>query len=250
MTERLDVELLRRGLSRSRTKARTAIADGAVRVNGIPAAKPSQQVTPGDYLEIEEGDLFVSRAAHKLLGALSDSCTLVPSRVLDAGASTGGFTQVLLQAGAQRVYAVDVGHGQLVEELRADHRVVVHERTNLRDLSLEHVEAEPVDLVVADVSFISLRLLVEPLLNVLRPGGVALLLVKPQFEVGRGGLDTHGVVRSEQARLAAVASVADAASAHGWHATWRGQSRLPGESGNVEYFLKLVAEEPFVTDAD
>lgn len=237
-------------MSRSRTKARTAIADGAVRVNGIPAAKPSLQVSPGDDLEIEGRDLFVSRAAHKLLGALSDSSTPVPARVLDAGASTGGFTQVLLQAGAQRVYAVDVGHGQLVEELRADPRVVVQERTNVRDLSLEHVEAKPVDLVVADVSFISLRLILEPLLNVLSTHGVAVLLVKPQFEVGRGGLDAHGVVRSEQARLAAVDAVADAAAALGWHVAWRGQSRLPGESGNVEYFLKLVGGEPFVGDAD
>lgn len=250
MTERLDVALVRRGLSRSRTKARTAIADGEVRVNGVSAAKPALQVTTGDVLEIEVGDQFVSRAAHKLLGALSDSSTSVPWRVLDAGACTGGFTQVLLQAGARRVYAVDVGHGQLVEELRADPRVVVHERTNLRDLSLEHVEAEPVDLVVADVSFISLRLLVEPLLNVLAPHGVALLLVKPQFEVGRGGLDARGVVRGDQARRTAVDAVADAASALGWNVAWRGPSRLPGEAGNVEYFLKLVAGEPFVAAAD
>ena len=158
---------------------------------------------------------------------------------------------MLLEAGAQRVYAVDVGHGQLVDALRTDPRVVVHERTNLRELTLAHVESEPVDLVVADVSFISLRLLMDPLLGVLRPEGEALLMVKPQFEVGRAGLDAHGVVRDEAARLAAVDAVARAALALGRRITWQGPSQLPGESGNVEYFLKLAGgQPPFVTDAD
>ena len=163
----------------------------------------------------------------------------VGARVLDAGASTGGFTQVCLEAGAATVYAVDVGHGQLDPTLRADPRVVVHERTNLRDLSLEHTGGLPVGLVVADVSFISLRLLLPALLGVLEPSGTALLLVKPQFEVGRGGLDGHGVVRDPVQREAAVGQVAADAAALGWPVSWRGDSRLPGEHGNREYFLAL-----------
>ncbi|HSN11136.1 MAG TPA: SAM-dependent methyltransferase, partial [Propionibacteriaceae bacterium] len=154
-------------------------------------------------------------------------------------ACTGGFTQVLLEAGAERVYAVDVGHDQLAATLRDDPRVVVHEGTNLRDLTLGHVEGEPVDLVVADVSFISLRLLLEPMLGVLRPDGVALLMVKPQFEVGRERLGAGGVVRDEKDRTAAVDGVADAARSLGWTEDWRGVSRLPGPAGNVELFLRL-----------
>ena len=170
MSPRLDTEILRRGLARSRTAAQAAIARGDVRVNGATASRPAQPVSATDDIALTV-DPWVSRAAHKLLGALDDSGTRVPARVLDAGASTGGFTQVCLARGAERVYAVDVGHGQLAAELRDDPRVVVWERTNLRDLSGEQVEGEPVGLVVADVSFISLRLLLRPLLAVLAPDG-------------------------------------------------------------------------------
>ncbi len=159
--------------------------------------------------------------------------------MLDAGASTGGFTQVLLEAGAERVYAVDVGHGQLAPQLRTDPRVHVRERLNLRELSLDHLDGEPVGLLVADVSFISLRLLLPSLLPVLRQDGSALLLVKPQFEVGRGGLDDHGVVRDPRLRAQAVAGVVEAAAALGWTLTWQAESSLAGESGNVEYFVQL-----------
>lgn len=236
---RLDLALTARGLARSRTAAQAAIADGRVSVNGEPAHRPSQPVSGGDDLALSGGDHYVSRAARKLLGALTDTGVAVPSRVLDAGASTGGFTQVCLEAGAATVYAVDVGHGQLDPTLRADPRVVVHERSNLRDLSLEHTGGLPVGLVVADVSFISLRLLLPALLGVLEPSGTALLLVKPQFEVGRGGLDGHGVVRDPVQREAAVGQVAADAAALGWPVSWRGDSRLPGEHGNREYFLAL-----------
>lgn len=235
---RLDAALVERGLARSRTAAQAAISAGAVTVNGRPAAKASQPVTPADVL-LAELDPWVSRAAHKLLGALADSALHVAGRVLDAGASTGGFTQVCLARGAARVYAVDVGHGQLVPELAGDPRVVVRERTNLRDLTLDQLEGRPVDLIVADVSFISLRLLLPALLAVLTPGGAALLLVKPQFEVGRSGLDGHGVVRSATLREQAVQQVCDAATALGRPVTWRGPSRLPGENGNQEWFVAL-----------
>lgn len=250
MTERLDVAMVRLGLARSRSRAKSLIEAGSVTVNRTLETRPAAPVVGGDRIELSDPDRFVSRAAHKLVSALAESHTRVPPRVLDAGASTGGFTQVLLEAGAERVYAVDVGHGQLAGEIRGDPRVVVWEGVNLRSLTLGHVEGHPVDLLVADVSFISLRLLIEPLLGVLRPCGEALLLVKPQFEVGRRGLDSRGVVRDEFARRAAVDAVAAAARERGRQESWRGMSRLPGESGNVEYFLKLAPVDGPVGVAD
>jgi len=240
LSSRLDRELVTRGLARSRQQAQEAIRAGQVSVNGTPAKRSSLNVAPTDQLTVAVIDPYVSRAAHKLAGALAASGLEVPLRVLDAGASTGGFTQVLLQAGAERVYAIDVGHGQLVAELRADPRVTVRERLNLRDLSLEHLEGSPVDLVVADVSFISLKLLLAPLFAVLTPDGRALLLVKPQFEVGRAGLDDHGVVQDRLLQESAVAEVIQAAQALGWRSVWQGRSQLPGESGNVEYFVEFA----------
>lgn len=211
---------------------------GRVRVGGQIVHKPGLTVPPDCDLDVE-GDPWVSRAAHKLLGALADLPVTVPARVLDAGSSTGGFTQVLLSRGAERVYAVDVGTDQLAEEVRRDPRVTVHERTNLRELTLAHVDDEPVDLVVADVSFISLTLLLEPMLGVLATTGTALLMVKPQFEVGRELLGSGGVVRDPAHRTAAVARVSQAASEHGWRTIASSVSRLPGPAGNVEYFLCL-----------
>lgn len=239
MTARLDAVLVRRGLARSRGQAAEAVRAGLVSVNGRPARKPSEPVGDNDKVRLAEGDHYVSRAAHKLLGALDESGLAVSGRALDAGASTGGFTQVLLERGADLVYAVDVGHDQLVPSVRTDPRVRVHEGLNLRDLTLGHLDGRPVDLVVGDVSFISLRLLVRPLLAVLAPRGAALLLVKPQFEVGRGGLDSRGVVREPGARERAVDDVVRAAAEVGWHPTWRGESRTPGASGNVEFFVLL-----------
>jgi len=239
VTNRLDRELVERGLARSRQQAAEAIRAGNVLVDGTPATRPAKTVEPGQLLEVTEVDPYVSRAAHKLLDALASSGVRVPSRVLDAGASTGGFTQVLLEAGAEQVYAVDVGHGQLVAALREDPRVQVRERLNLRDLVLEDLDARPVGLVVADVSFISLKLLLAPLLAVLEQDGDALLLVKPQFEVGRSGLDDRGVVRDPRRRQAALSGVVEVAGGLGWVLVWQAESSLPGESGNVEYFVHL-----------
>ncbi len=235
---RLDLALVDRGLVRSRTQAARLIAAGRVFVDGLVATKPSEQVGEDNSL-VAAVDPWVSRAAHKLLGALDASGTRVPSRVLDAGACTGGFTQVCLARGARRVYAFDVGHDQLAPQLRVDPRVVRRDGLNLRDLTLADVEGEPVELVVGDVSFISLRLLLDPLLAVLREDGTALLLVKPQFEVGRELLGPGGVVRDETARSRAVDEVVAAAGELGWRQTWRGQSDLPGMGGNVEYFIRL-----------
>ncbi|MDR1767241.1 MAG: TlyA family RNA methyltransferase [Propionibacteriaceae bacterium] len=236
---RLDAALVASGLARSRARAREAVAAGRARVDGAVVRKPSADVPAGARLEVDAADAHVSRAAGKLIGALDDAAVAVPQRVLDAGASTGGFTQVLLERGAGRVYAVDVGHGQLDGSLRADPRVVVWERTNLRDLTIDHVEGAPVQLAVGDVSFISLRLVLEPILSVLDDAGAALLLVKPQFEVGRSGLDSRGVVRSARLRQEAVDGVVERAAELGWGCSWRGPSRLAGGTGNIEWFVKL-----------
>lgn len=236
---RLDQALVRRGLARSRGQASEVVRAGGVRVNGRPANKPAATVTDSDRLEVSVADHYVSRAAHKLLDALTDSGLAITGRVLDAGASTGGFSQVALERGAEVVYAVDVGHGQLAASVRDDPRVVVREGLNLRELSLDDLDGQPVDVVVGDVSFISLKLLLEPLLAVLKPDGAALLLVKPQFEVGRGGLDARGVVRDERVRLRCVDEVAAEAERLGRPEAWRGVSRTIGASGNVEWFLLL-----------
>jgi len=235
---RLDLALVERGLSRSRSHARQLIDSGRVRVGGEPVGKASLAVDGLTPIDVD-ADRYVSRAAYKLLGALEDSGVAVPGRVLDAGASTGGFTQVCLEAGAQRVYAVDVGHGKIAAALRLDPRVVVWEGVNLRDLTMAHVEDEPVGLVVADVSFISLRLLLPSMLGVLADDGDALLLVKPQFEVGRGGLDGRGVVRDPALRRQAVEAVCADAAGLGWPTVWTGPSRLAGAHGNAEFFVRL-----------
>ncbi|MDR0415933.1 MAG: TlyA family RNA methyltransferase [Propionibacteriaceae bacterium] len=236
--ERLDRVLVARRLARSRGQAVDLIAEGRVRLNGAVAAKPALRVAAGDVVEAE-ADPAVSRAGGKLAAALDESGTAVPARVLDAGAATGGFTQVALARGAERVYAVDVGHGQLAPALRTDPRVVSREGLNLRDLTLTDLDGQPVDLVVADVSFISLTHLLAPLLTVLSLDGTALLLVKPQFEVGRAGLGGRGVVTRPADRRQAADRVVAAAAELGWASDWRADSRRPGARGNVEHFLRL-----------
>lgn len=237
---RLDRALVERGWFSSRAQAQDAIRAGRVLVNGEVITKAATSTATDADIDVTGDRHYVSRAAHKLLGALAGSAVPVPARVLDAGASTGGFTQVLLEAGAERVYAVDVGHGQLVQTIRDDPRVVVRERLNLRELTQADLDDQPVGLVVADVSFISLTMILDRLLAVLEPDGHALVLVKPQFEVGRAGLDDRGVVRDPRLRRRAVDAVLAAAAELGWAARWSAESGLPGESGNVEYFLDLV----------
>jgi len=232
---RCDLALVERGLARSRSHARQLIETDRVRIEGIDHVKPATQVGPDSVIGVRQ-DPYVSRAAHKLIHALDECGTLVVGRALDAGASTGGFTQVLLERGASLVYAVDVGHDQMAPLVRLDPRVVVEEGVNLRDLTLGHVDSEPVDLVVADVSFISLRLILDRLFSVLREDGYALVLVKPQFEVGRKGLDSHGVVADERVRIQAVESVVERARELGWSLAWSAPSALTGEKGNQEVF--------------
>jgi 23S rRNA (cytidine1920-2'-O)/16S rRNA (cytidine1409-2'-O)-methyltransferase len=242
VTERLDRELVRRGLARSRTHAQAMINAGQVIVDGSVAERPGEQVAPSAAIHAPD-DRFVSRGAHKLIGALDDLQLSVAGRALDAGASTGGFTQVLLARGCREVIAVDVGSNQLAPGLRADPRVRLQERVNLRDLRLEHVGGVPVDLVVADVSFISLRLLVGPLVSVTRDDGWVLLLVKPQFEVGRELLGKGGVVRTPAHQLQAISNLIDAAAEYGWRGVAAVASRLLGASGNREFFVLLRRTE-------
>lgn len=236
---RLDAELVRLGLARSRGHAAELIRGGRVSLAGEVVRRPATPVPEGGEPVIDPaaGDRYVSRAAEKLLGALADTGARVPARVLDAGSSTGGFTQVLLEHGAEQVYAIDVGTDQLHSSLRSDPRVRVHEQTNLRDLTLAHVDRRPVDLIVADVSFISLKLLLAPLFSVLSPDGEALLMVKPQFEVGRERLGKGGVVREQPLREQAVAGIEAELAAYRRRSLGRVRSALPGPAGNIEYFV-------------
>jgi 23S rRNA (cytidine1920-2'-O)/16S rRNA (cytidine1409-2'-O)-methyltransferase len=235
---RLDLELVARGLARSRAHARAMIGAGGVRVDGVVTCRPATRVDAASVLEATP-DHYVSRGAHKLAGALDDLALTVPSRALDAGAATGGFTQVLLERGCRQVIAVDVGTDQLAERLRTDPRVRLWPQTNLRDLTLAHVDQMPVDLVVADVSFISLTLLVEPLVGVTAVDGQLLLLVKPQFEVGRERLSPSGVVTDDRLRQQAVGDVVASAEVHGWTAAAVVPSRIAGATGNLELFVLL-----------
>lgn len=241
---RLDVALVELGLARSRSQAKELIGQGRVTLNNSLAHKAAAEVSATDSVKVTGTDHYVSRAAHKLLGALADLDQTPAGRALDAGASTGGFSQVLLEQGCSRVYSVDVGHGQLAQTLRSDPRIAVWERVNLRDLELRHVEDQPVDWIVADVSFISLTMLIEPLTQVLRSDGAMLLMIKPQFEVGREHLGKGGLVRSPALHRRAIEDVCAKAAAHGWLVQAVARSQLPGETGNVEYFAHFQTTAP------
>lgn len=241
---RLDAELVHRSLARSRDQARELVEAGRVRVNGTVAGKVATQVDPDVSIVVREDAAdpgYVSRGAHKIVGAL-DALGVDPSglRCLDAGASTGGFTDVLLRRGAREVVAVDVGYGQLAWSLQQDPRVQVHDRTNVRTLTPEIIGGQ-VDLVVGDLSFISLTLVLPALVSCTAPAGALLLMVKPQFEVGRERLGSGGVVRDPALRAEAVSTIADHAFAQGWGTQGVSASPLPGPAGNVEYFLLLRA---------
>ncbi|MDQ1632642.1 MAG: rRNA (cytidine1920-2-O)/16S rRNA (cytidine1409-2-O)-methyltransferase [Frankiaceae bacterium] len=251
---RLDAELVKRGLFGSREQAAAAIDAGRVLVAGQPARKAATAVTPDTPVTLTDPDRveWASRGAHKLLGALDAFSDVerfpAPLRVegrrcLDAGASTGGFTDVLLRRGAREVVAVDVGYGQIVWRLRTDERVRVVDRTNVRNLTAEQIGG-PVELVVSDLSFISL-LVVLPALHgcvAVEPGRPAdlVLLVKPQFEVGRSRVGKGGVVREPELRAEAVATIARAALDRGLRVRGIAESPLPGPAGNVEYLLWLA----------
>ncbi|MBV9823503.1 MAG: TlyA family RNA methyltransferase [Actinobacteria bacterium] len=238
---RLDAELVRRQLARSREQAGELIAAGRVQVRGTVATKAAtgvEQDTPIRVLSDADDPGYASRGAHKLAGALAEFAALPVTgrRCLDAGASTGGFTDVLLRRGAREVIAVDVGYGQLTWALQNDPRVVVRDRTNVRTLTPEEIGG-PADLTVADLSFISLGLVLPALTACTATDLVP--MVKPQFEVGRQRLGRGGVVREPELRAEAVLAVARAASELGWGTAGVARSPLPGPSGNVEFFLWL-----------
>jgi 23S rRNA (cytidine1920-2'-O)/16S rRNA (cytidine1409-2'-O)-methyltransferase len=241
---RLDAELVRRGLARSRQQAAEMIEQGRVAVRGVPAGKPATQIDRDTPVVVTESAdrVWASRGAAKLIGAL-DAFDLDVSgaRCLDAGASTGGFTDVLLDRGAAEVVAVDVGYGQLIWRLRNDPRVHVHDRTNVRALDPAGIGGQ-VTVTVADLSFISLRTVLPALVACTAADGTLLPMVKPQFEVGRRRLGSGGVVRDPQLRLAALTEVAGAARELGLRVLGAVASPLPGPSGNVEYFLRLAAD--------
>jgi 23S rRNA (cytidine1920-2'-O)/16S rRNA (cytidine1409-2'-O)-methyltransferase len=247
---RLDAELVRRGLARSREQAAELVAAGRVRVGGRPATKVATQVDAATSVRVDGAHPaldYVSRGGHKLAGALDAfqprGLVVAGRRCLDAGASTGGFTDVLLRRGAAHVVAVDVGYGQLAWSLRGDDRVTLLERTNVRTLRPEQV-GDRVELVVGDLSFISLRLVLPALVACARAGADLLLLVKPQFEVGKDRLGAGGVVRDPGLRAEAVTAVAAAAGPLGLGVAGVVASPLPGPAGNVEYFLWLRAGAP------
>jgi 23S rRNA (cytidine1920-2'-O)/16S rRNA (cytidine1409-2'-O)-methyltransferase len=246
--QRLDAELVRRGLARSREHAVALIQAGRVEVRGVLATKPASgvEITSAVRVRADESDPgYASRGGHKLAGALHafPGVTVEGRRCLDAGASTGGFTDVLLRSGAAEVVAADVGYGQLAWSLRSDPRVRVVDRTNVRALEPDDIGG-PVQLTVADLSFISLRLVLAALTRCTDAGGDLLPMVKPQFEVGRERLGAGGVVRDPALRATAVLDVATAAAGLGWRTAGVVHSPLPGPSGNVEFFLWLRRDVP------
>jgi len=241
--ERADVVLAEQGLAESREKAKRLIMAGQVLLvlgaSRTPVAKPGQQIPRTAVLELKESERFVSRGGHKLLTAIEHfGLDVTGMTALDAGASTGGFTDCLLQFGAARVYAVDVGHGQLHWKLTQDPRVINMERVNLRHAAPDLLP-ELVDLVVADCSFISLRLILPPCLQFLKADGQVLALVKPQFELGPEHA-VKGVVRSEEMQLAAVVQVQDFARDElGLVPLGVVPAGIKGPKGNQEYLLHL-----------
>ena len=234
---RADRHLLESGHAPSRAQARAAIEAGKVRADGVVVEKPSQPLPKDARIEFEPAHPYVSRGALKLVAAL-DRFQLSPhNRVcLDIGASTGGFTQVLLERGAARVYAIDVGHGQLHASLRSNRRVLAFEGVNARNLSRRQV-GETVDAIVADVSFISLRLVLAPALKLATAGAWLVALVKPQFEVGQRHIGKDGIVQGEDARRRAVLGIADWIGAQNWSVLGHLESPITGGSGNREYLI-------------
>ncbi|MBI5191741.1 MAG: TlyA family RNA methyltransferase [Nitrospirae bacterium] len=238
--ERLDKEILRRGLADTRQRAQGLILSGKVTVDGVRVDKAGAQVSEESAIALIADDMpYVSRGGLKLKGAL-DAFGLDVSGLIcaDVGASTGGFTDCLLQEGASRVYALDVGYGLIDSRLRNDPRVTVIERVNVRHMEPGWFDG-PVDMATVDVSFISLKLVLGPIASVLRPGGIIVALVKPQFEVGKGKVGRGGIVRDESERLRALTEVMEFAASTGLIVGEHMESPITGAKGNVEYLLRL-----------
>jgi 23S rRNA (cytidine1920-2'-O)/16S rRNA (cytidine1409-2'-O)-methyltransferase len=237
---RLDRLLVEKGLVASHEKARALIYSGVVRVNQVPAVKPGKVVDPASPIEIKQPEHpYVSRGGVKLEGALKAFQVRVEDKVaLDVGASTGGFSHCLLLGGIKRVYALDVGYGQLAWQIRKDPRVRVMERKNARFLSLPEV-GEPVDLIVIDTSFISLKLVVPPLIPILKDRGEIVALIKPQFEVGKGKVGKGGVVRNQEDQKIVIEDLSCFFEAKGLSVLGIEESSIQGAKGNREFFIYL-----------
>lgn len=245
MMKRLDIALVERGLCESREKAKRAIMAGAVRVNDQPAHKPSDAIRDSDDIKLTEGEKYVSRGGLKLEHALqSFRLDVAGMRAVDLGASTGGFTDCLLQHGAERVYAVDVGQGQLAWKLRQDKRVITMEKTNARSVTAASFPAPfaPVDLVVIDCSFISLRRILPPAVALLRPLGKIVALVKPQFEAGKAEADKGaGVIRDPAVHERVMRELRDFIAQQKQTLKWMAETESPllGPAGNKEFLVLL-----------
>lgn len=233
---RLDQSVFERGLTESRERARTSIMAGLVFVDGQRMDKPGTAISPDSIVELRgEAMPYVSRGGLKLEKALRVfSCSPSGKLCIDCGASTGGFTDVLLKNGAAKVYAVDVGYGQLAWRLRTDPRVVCMERTNARYIGRDQIP-ETLDLAVMDLSFISLRLVLPPVFELLRAGGEVLCLIKPQFEAGREKVGKKGVVRDPAVHLEVLSTFSGFATAAGFALTGADYSPIRGPEGNIEY---------------
>ena len=251
---RLDVVLVERGLARSRNHAATLIDADRVIVAGKPARKPAQPVTGEEQITVLEAVDYVSRAGHKLAAALDAFAEIdvVGKVCLDVGASTGGFTDVLLRRGAKQIFALDVGHDQIVPELAAHPRVISMEGFNARELSPETLAArsgvavadQKIDLVVGDLSFISLTLVLQQIVSV-APNADMVLLIKPQFEVGKQSLSAHGIVTDHRLRAGAIHQVVDEAAKLKFGIAGLERSQLPGTHGNQEYLLWITPNQPW-----
>jgi 23S rRNA (cytidine1920-2'-O)/16S rRNA (cytidine1409-2'-O)-methyltransferase len=252
LRRRLDVELVRRGLAPSRTRAADAIAAGRVTVSGLPATTPARQVDGAEPIvlrDVSDGGAFVSRGGTKLAGALDAfAIDVAGERAVDVGASTGGFTDCLLQRGADHVVAIDVGRGQLAWALRNDPRVTLLERTNVRELAVGAVDP-PADLCVADLSFISLRTVAPNLVALTMPSAEFVLLVKPQFEAGRARLGKGGIVRDPAVHEAVLREVVAGLDGQGLGVTELVASSLRGAEGNLEFFVR-ARRGPVTVPAD
>jgi 23S rRNA (cytidine1920-2'-O)/16S rRNA (cytidine1409-2'-O)-methyltransferase len=245
--DRLDMMLVAAGLAQSRAKAQHLIRDGHVRVDGVTITKPSFMVKAGhSRLAVDRGDDYASRGAYKLLGAFAsfaDDGLIGPQglQCLDIGASTGGFTDVLLRGGAAKVVALDVGHGQLDPRIACDSRVIEMSGANIREVEATDLPFRPA-MIVSDVSFISLTYVIPVIARIAAPDAQVVLLVKPQFEVGRSGLGKKGIVENEVLRRQALANVVDCAGRHGLTVVATADSPIAGTHGNQEYLLYAVAD--------
>ena len=243
-SERADVFLVSHGFAASRAEAQAAIEAGRVEADGQKITKSAQKLREGMTIQYEPAHPYVSRGGVKLAAALDHFSLSPEGRIcVDIGASTGGFTQVLLERGAARVYAIDVGHGQLHAKLRSDPRVIALDGLNARDLTAAKVPQAP-QAITADVSFISLKLALPPALHLATKDAWAVLLVKPQFELGPRGVSKGGIVRDASAREAAVAEIAGWMKAQAWHVVGSTDSPITGGEGNREYLLAARRAEP------